>query len=53
MNNIEKLTKTPFYEITANLDFFARWDTIVRTDSLPKGSKICLFLFSALPWPKN
>ena len=42
MSNIEKITKTPFYEITANLDFFARWDTIVRTDKLTKGNKITL-----------
>ena len=42
MNNIEKITKTPFYEIATNLDFFARWDTIVRTDKLPKGNKITL-----------
>lgn len=42
MSNIKKITKTPFYEITANLDFWARWDTIVRTDNLPKGGKITL-----------
>jgi hypothetical protein len=42
MTDIEKIIKTPFYDIVENLDFFARWDNIVRTDNMPKGSKSSL-----------